>query len=193
MFLNSLDKKPIFTRPDGIAIKDLTASMFNPTTDNYASYTVYKVPKEFAMRPDLISAAVYNNTIYAEIILKFNGISNPFSINVDDVILIPDLGSVQTMISPQKGTTADAAKIIRDSYKYIDPTKIPAPSADFQNRQIIAGASGSSLPPNIAAEGEAQITYRNSRVYFGKSVDTCLQNGMTTSEFLVNAIKSSNK
>ena len=190
MFLNSLDRKPIFTRSDGIDIKDLTASMFNPATDNYISYTVYKVPKEFAMRPDLISAAVYNNTLYAEIILKYNGISNPFSINEDDVILIPDLGSVQTMISPQKGTSTDAAKTIRDSYKYIDPTKIPKPSPDFENRQIVAGASGSSLPPNMAAEGEAQITYRNGRVYFGENVTTCLQNGMTASEYITNAINS---
>jgi len=192
MFLNSLDTKPKFTRPDGIEIKDLTASMFDLKSQNYVAYNIYKVPKQFAMRPDLISAAVYNNTLYAEVILKYNGISNPFSIAENDLILIPNLDSVKTMISSQQGTGVDGAKLIRDSYKYIDPTKIPKQNNDFQDRQIVSGAPEGALPPNIAEEGETQITYRNGRVHFGAGTDTCLQNGMTTSEFLINAIKSKN-
>jgi hypothetical protein len=190
MFLNSLDKKPVFTRPDGIEVKDLTASMFNLKSNNYVSYNIYKVPKEFVMRPDLISAAAYNNTIYAEIILKYNGISNPFSIQEGDMILIPNLDSVQTIITPEKGTDADGSKLIRDSYKYIDPTKIPKISNDFQNRQIVGGAKEGALPPNMAEEGETQIIYRNGRVYFAENVATCLQNGMSSAEFLTNVIKS---
>ena len=190
MFLNSVDKKPIFERPDGIQIKDLTLSMFDLNFQNNTKYNVYRVPRDFAMRPDLISAAVYNNSIYAEIILKYNGISNPFSIKEGDLILIPNLDSVDTIISPQKGTNADGAKLIRDSYKYIDPIKIPKTNNAFQNRQIVGGAEEGALPPNIAKEGETQITYRNGRVYFGAGVETCLQNGMTQSEFLTNVIKS---
>jgi len=190
MFLNSIDKKPIFTKPDGTDIKDLTSSMFDLTSPNYVKYNIYKVSKDFAMRPDLISAAVYNNSIYAEIILKYNGISNPFSIKEGDLILIPNLDSVQTMISAQKGTNIDGAKLIRDTYKYIDPLKIPKVNTVFQNRQIVGGAEEGALPPNMAQEGETQITHRNGRVYFGESVATCLQNGMTSSEFITNVIKS---
>lgn len=190
MFLNSLDNKPLVKRDDGLEVKDLTASMFNLRSNNYVSYNIYRVPKEFAMRPDLISAAAYNNTLYAEIILKYNGISNPFSIQEGDIILIPNLDSVKAIIAPQKGTDADGSKIIRDSYKYIDPTKIPKTINDFENRQIVAGAKENALPPNIAQEGENQITYRNGRVYFGPGVETCLQDGMTQSEFLSTVIKS---
>jgi len=193
MFLNSIDKKPTFQRPDGIEIKDLTASMFNLQVKNYVKFNIYKVPKEFAMRPDLISAAVYNSTIYAEIILKYNGISNPFSIQEDDLILIPNLDSVKPLISIPQGTDVDGSKTIRNNYKYIDPTKIPKQINDFQNRQIVSGAKEGALPPNIAKGGEEQITYRNGRVYFGESVASCLQNGMTSSEFLTNVIKSKNK
>lgn len=192
MFKNSIDNKPTFKRPDGIDVKDLTASMFNQQHNSYVSYNIYKVPREFAMRPDLISAAAYNNTMYAEIILKYNGISNPFSIQEGDIILIPNLDSVQSIISTQKGTESDGSKVIRDSYKYIDPIKYPKISDEFQNRQIINDAKEGDLPPNIAKEGETQIIYRNGRVYFGDGVDTCLQNGMTTSEFLTNVIKSKN-
>ena len=189
MFSNSLDKKPLFTRPDGIEVKDLTSSMFNLQSNNYIKYTVYKVPKEFEMRPDLIAGAVYNNTLYAEYILKYNGISNPFTIMEGDIILIPTLDSMTPITAKPTGTDTDGAKAIRNAYKYIDPIKIPKADDAFQNRQIINAPTG-SLPPNMAKEGEPQITYRNGRVYFGAGVDPCLQNGMTQSEFLTTVIKS---
>jgi len=190
MFSNSLDKKPIFVRSDGIEIKDLTSSMFDMRSNNYTSYTIYRVPKEYEMRPDLISGVVYNDTIYAEFILKFNGISNPFSIKEGDIILIPNLDSMETITAKSIGTDIDGAKALRNSYKYIDPLKIPKRDDNFQNRQIVGGAKEGALPPNIAKEGEPQITYRNGRVHFGSSVETCLQDGMKQSEFLVNIIKS---
>lgn len=192
MFLNSLDNKPLFTRPDGVEIKDLTASMFDLRANNYVKYNVYKVPKEYEMRPDLISGAVYNNSLYAEIILKYNGISNPFSIKEGDIILIPSLDSMEAIAAKPVGTDNDGAKAIRNSYKYIDPIKIPRTDDNFQNRQIINAPAG-ALPPNLAKEGESQITYRNGRVYFGEGVDTCLQNGMTQSEFLTTVIKAKSK
>jgi len=129
MFINSIDKKPLFKRPDGIEIKDLTASMFNLQTSNDVTYNIYRVPKDFAMRPDLIAAAVYHNSLYAEIILKYNGISNPFSINEGDIILIPNLEAANSALASQIDTNADGGKLIRDSYKYIDPNKIPKNAA----------------------------------------------------------------
>lgn len=192
MFVNSLDKKPIVTRPDGIEIVDLTNTMFDIQAANYISYSVYKVPKEFEMRPDLIAGAVYNNSLYAEYILKFNGISNPFTIKEGDIILIPSLDSMRAVTVKPSGVDVDGAKIIRNSYKYIDPVKIPKADNAFSNRQIVNAPAG-ALPPNIAKEGEPQITYRNGRVYFGTDVGTCLQNGMTQSEFLTSVIKSRKK
>ena len=74
MFLNTLDNKPFFKKEDGTLIKDLTQSIFNVKNTGMVNFTLYKVPKDFEMRPDLISSAAYNNTIYAEYILKYNGI-----------------------------------------------------------------------------------------------------------------------
>lgn len=188
MFANSLDKKPIVKRSDGLEIKDLTSSMFDVKSNNYITYNVYRVPKEFAMRPDLIAASVYNDSEYAEIILKYNGISNPFSINEGDIILIPNLSSATANISTQKGTQTDGGKLIRDSYKYLDPIKIPKINTSFQNRQIVSNAPDGALPPNLNNEGEPQIVYRNGRVYFGEGTETCLKSGMTSSEFISKVI-----
>jgi hypothetical protein len=191
MFLNSIDKKPLLTKDDGTVIRDLTQSMFTFKTNNYISYQAYRVPTEYAMRPDLIAQAVYNNTINAEYILKYNGIGNAFTISPGDVILVPDLNSAKDNIR-KEGEGADSPENkIRLSYKYLDPTK--APSKDkkaiaFEDRNLKEGA----LPPNIAEEGAKQIVHRNGRVYFGEGVSesACLKNGMTSSEFLTTIIKS---
>lgn len=193
MFENSIDNKPFFTKPDGTVVRDLTQSMFDLNNLNFVSYSPYRVPADYVMRPDLISKAVYNNTKYAEIILKFNGISNPFSINEGDLILIPDLDSAQETVKKTSGnSTNDIANKIRNSYKYIDPLKIPSNSKSRQNfdNRNIKSDNESTLPPNIASEGESQITHRNGRVYFGEGVETCLNNGMTASEFLTTVINN---
>ncbi len=191
MFLNSLDQKPLLAKDDGNVIRDLTQSMFTFKTNNYISYQAYRVPTEYAMRPDLIAQSVYNNTINAEFILKYNGISNAFTISPGDVILIPDLDSAKDNIR-KEGEGADSPENkIRLSYKYIDPTKAPTKdktAVAFEGRNLREGA----LPPNIAEEGAKQIVHRNGRVYFGEGVSesACLKNGMSSSEFLTRIIKS---
>lgn len=209
MFRNSIDRKPLITKDDGNQIRDITESMFDFRTNNYDNFTVYRVPKDFAMRPDLISQAVYNNTVYTEFILKYNGISNPFSIAPDDIILIPDLDTAK--VNTKKRTNDGAAETenrIRNYYKYIDPTKAPKRSEQLENfnkRKIKGKPETPSeeerdqglLPPNMSQPGESQITQRNGRVYFGENVaqsaaqkKPCLKNGMSSSEFLGKVVKS---
>ena len=216
MFTNSLDKKPLFKKPDGQTIRDLTQSMFDFREVDYTKFLPYRVPREYIMRPDLISQAVYNTTLYAEIILKYNGISNPLTINVDDVIVIPNLDSAKQNVKVVT-TSAESSgdDQIRKSYKYIDPTKFPKRDENLQNfdqRDLdgTAGSGGSSgqlgagggaekknitdgaLPPNLADAGATQISQRNGRVYFGEGIgeSACLKNGMSSSEFLTQVIKS---
>lgn len=196
MFTNTLDNKPLFTKPDGVEIKDLTQSIFDLKTNNYIEYEAYRVPKEYAMRPDLISQAVYNNSQYTEIILKYNGISNPFAINEGDIILIPNLNSAQEKIkiSGVSGGSTPADEL-RKSYKYIDPLKAPKKGEEakkFDDRQIVDVKDG-ALPPNLAEEGTSQITYRDGRVYFGEGTETCLKSGISQGEFLTSVIKNKNR
>lgn len=195
MFPGSLDKKPLFKKPDQQIIRDLTKSMFDNKANSYVDYTAYKIPSEYEMRPDLVAQAVYNNIIYTEFILKYNGISNPFTIDKDDIILIPNLNSAKENVKIRGETTdKEDSNEIRKSYKYIDPTKKPIRDKDltlFENRKLKRIQEG-ALPPNITEEGAEQISYRNGRVYFGESIaqSACLKNGMTSSEFLTKVIRS---
>lgn len=191
MFLNSIDNKPIFTLSDGTVIRDLTQSIFNFSSNNYVSFQAYRVPTEYAMRVDLISQSVYNNTLPSEFILKYNGISNPLSIAPGDIILIPDLNSAKENIVKQGDKADSPENKIRMSYKYLDPTKAPSKDKNaiaFSDRNLKDGL----LPPNIAPEGTKQIVHRNGRVYFGEGVgeSACLKNGMSSSEFLTTVINN---
>jgi hypothetical protein len=214
MFLASLDRKPFFNKKDGNIVRDLTQSMFDFRANNYTSFNAFKIPKDYVMRPDLISQAVYNNTLYAEYILKYNGISNPFSLNEGDVVLIPNLESAKlnTKTTAGSGSDADPSKKLRDSFKYIDPSKIPKRDKDLANfddrkfDETVDGGDGGGqggglggrtirygvLPPNIAEEGTTQIVERNGRIYFGEGIgeSACLKSGMSSSEFLTKVIKS---
>lgn len=214
MFPNTLDKKPIITKSDGIKIRDLTQSIFDFDANNFVTYTAYKVPKEYVMRPDLISQAVYNNTMYTELILKYNGISNPFTIEEDDVILIPGLDSARDNLKKRTDSNMmNTENQIRKTYKYIDPTKQPIKDPlinDFDNRDLenrLIGTDGTdggnllggettlsdgALPPNISEDGTSQINIRNGRVFFGEGIglSACLRNGMSNSDFLTKVIKS---
>ena len=199
MFLNTVDRKPFFKKPDGNIVRDLTKSMFDFRANNYTSYNMFKIPFDYVMRPDLISQAVYNNTLYAEYILKYNGISNPFSLNEGDIVLVPNLESAKqnTKTTGSGSDSDDSSKRIRESYKYIDPTKVPKRSKtldEFSNRNFDSNKTinEGALPPNIADEGTSQIVERNGRIYFGEGIgeSACLKSGMSSGEFLTKVIKS---
>jgi len=204
MFLNSIDRKPQFKKKDGRIIRDLTQTMLDFNSDNFLNLSAYRIPISYEMRPDLISQSVYNNTLYAEFILKFNGISNPFSISPGDTILIPSLDTAQKNIKRQGDEVEESdSRRIRNSYKYIDPTKAPKRDGElskFDDRNLKGKKTGDggeklsdgALPPNISQPGEKGITYRNGRVYFGEDISqsACLKNGMTQSEYLTKVIKN---
>ena len=53
------------------------------------SYNIFVVTKEYIARPDLVSYDAYGDTMYADIICKLNGISNPFELNEGMKLIIP--------------------------------------------------------------------------------------------------------
>jgi hypothetical protein len=96
---DSLASKPNMKRNiDGIEIsyKDLLAKTLNDKgTDPYAQYALIRVTEDYIARPDLISFVIYGTDKYADAICKINGISNPFELNEDMFLLIPNLTEIR--------------------------------------------------------------------------------------------------
>lgn len=187
MYKYTIDNKPLFVKDNGDEIKDLTVGAFEMDKYNLSDYKIYRVPNSMVMRPDLISNSAYGTTEYTEMILKYNSISNPFIIDVDDIIIVPQKDNILSVVSPT--TEVENNVLVNKSYKYIDPTKYPKKDStlsDYDNREI-----EKVLPPNISNEVEEPIVFRNGRVYFGENVGkSCLNNGMTSGEYIRTVIKN---
>lgn len=56
---------------------------------NSYTYNIFEVTKEYIARPDLISLDAYDDDMFADIICKLNGISNPFELNEGMKLIIP--------------------------------------------------------------------------------------------------------
>lgn len=74
-------------RKNGETYIDLLSNSFDKDLPIDAKIVV--VNKYYVARPDLISLALYGSDRYADAICKINGISNPFELNEDDILLAP--------------------------------------------------------------------------------------------------------
>jgi len=61
--------------------------------EGVATIAIHYVTEYDTMRPDLISEKYYQSTDNVDIILKMNGLFNPFAINEGQFIRIPDKDS----------------------------------------------------------------------------------------------------
>ena len=106
-----LNKKPIVTR-NGVKFQDLAVQTIDPNVEISGSFLV--VNKYYVARPDLISLAVYGDDKYADILCKINGISNPFELNENDVIILPHVETLMdlTNMEPVESIFIDSNKII---------------------------------------------------------------------------------
>ena len=192
MLEHVIDNKKIITINDS-SIIDLTTSIFDTNKSIGALFNIYRVPETMKMRIDLISLAAYGTDEYADILLKYNGISNPFTINTDDILYIPTLDTVENdLIIPEiKSTAADN---IRNYHKYIDKSKAPTTiGSEINNKSIYPKMTVDNefTEANIAKPGETSITLRNGRIYFGKNCNTeCAVDGITASDFSISKIEN---
>lgn len=150
------DSKIIFTTPTVVFIPETEVITEHIVTDDEIG------------RIDLISLKYYRDANYVDYILKWNNISNPFSINMGDVLDIPQNNAVLAVIRPikmvQKSTDAIS---IRD--QFINTKRLPIKDAkriEYLQRKASQKANGSSqiLPPNILKDGDTNITIGNGTI-----------------------------
>ena len=112
-FPASIDNKGTVTDPNGNEIVNLPVSPFRRDVE-ITNYFLRKVPDNYVMRPDLIALMELGSVNRAEYIMMFNQIGNPFSIEKDDILLIPEATEADTLIIPYD--TARAMSDPKDSF-----------------------------------------------------------------------------
>lgn len=193
---NTIDNKPLYIKDDGEEIVDLTLQSLKIVVDQPMT-NFFMVVEETAMRIDVISLIALGSVDNTEMMLKFNDISNPFSINIGDILFVPDIMYARMNLAVQAGN--DQQKIdIRN--QYIEPEKASKLDPSFSKYNIRnkpkkadASKAGPALPPNFANIGEKEIEIKGGKIFFGPNVS---KNGkkceepLSKSEFLAKLIKN---
>ena len=177
MFTHSIDDKPHIIDDKGNEIVNLAASMFKENAAQIQTYTVKRMSSFFEMRPDLVSNTEYRTPKNTEFILKYSGISNPFSLKDDDILMIPNETEAEARTS-DLGTVNDrktAETQIRNIFKFAnqDYKKDSTPYDNLKKKEIKSGVqndleSGDYIVPYISEDGTTAVTIRNGRMYFGE-------------------------
>lgn len=158
--ISEIDNKVIMTEPTLIF-------------QDYTTVTkVFNVDEYYAGRIDLISLNVYNSADYVDQLLKFNGISNPFSIADGDVLYIPPMDVLfKTWKKPGIGTSE--SNVVRD--RFIETKRLPIKDQnrlEYLKRKAALKPNGAKeiLPPNVLASDEKNVIIENGQLTVGAAL-----------------------
>jgi len=116
---------------------------------------VHRVYEHEEMRPDLISIAYYNSPSHADAILKFNGISNPFSIKEGDWLYIPPITEINKSFIALEETENKPREVFIDKNKMSEQDK---KRVEYLKNLRANSKSSQNLAPNMMKTGESGIT-----------------------------------
>lgn len=192
--ISILERKPTFTKLNGDIILDLTVNSINY---NYEPRVIdaFRLDDSMTMRPDLMSIEAYSEPDFWDLILKFNSVSNPFSILNGDLMLIPDLSDMRDQLAPV-GKDLNTIDAVRKQYIDVskkaqsDPSLALSEAKRRETQRALGNGfnqSKSNLPPNFAEAGDKEIVIKGGKIYFGpnitKNKEEC-QAPVSKSEFI---------
>jgi len=151
-----------------LTIVDLSEQNFEQGDYQFSVFDALYCPQRSEMRVDLLAEQVYGKTSKADIILKYNKISNPFSIEQGDFILAIDSEFARKKFK-KENRVEELNKKIRQ--QFIDPTKKPETNetlSRFRNRDL-------SVPPNITKTNTKSVDIKEGKITVGGNVS-----GITT-------------
>jgi hypothetical protein len=129
------------------------------------------VNKETEMRPDIISLDYYGTEDGLEIILKYNGISNPYSLKEGMILAIPERGSAKARYKRPSTITNNPKAQFTDKKRLSQKDK---KRQDFLKAKSESKKNGSSenLPPNMLKNDEKSKIVQNERILLGANMKT---------------------
>lgn len=129
-----------------------------------------------AGRPDLIADRIYGDHRMADIILKYNRISDPFSIAEGETLRIPiDTIAYYRLERPEFSETNNIVKA-----QFIDTKRLS--KADEKRVEALKKKYGKTelLPPNVVPTGRKTYMFDNGLVRMGKQAQTAPVTQSTT-------------
>jgi hypothetical protein len=174
--LHYLNLKKRITKTNYYGVKKTVTDLTEPTLKpDFSSVRfnvdrVVEVTDDYAMRPDLISYFAYGTDLYTDIILKANGIANPFSIKSGDIILIPNLENFKYFYKKPMATNKEIEEVKR---AFIDNARFSKPTEErLKKLQQLANSkkngSPTITPSNKLKPGESAVTTKAGALIFAE-------------------------
>lgn len=161
--------------------------------------TIAKVIDGEQARPDLVSLRVYGEDTYQDYICKLNGISNPYSLDLDDTLAIANPVSFSREIQveteePQSTVPIDFRLNFKDADRLPNQeSAIQKFNQSFEKSIEELREDGSGLPPSVADFGDKQFLIRGGEVIFAPNIGKCITNEpqpISKGELLARLIKN---
>jgi hypothetical protein len=191
--LEILQIKKLFKKTNGDEVIDLTRRSVSFNGVREGQGRTYVVEEEAVMRVDLIAKIAYQTRSFLCLLLKYNLISNPFSIDLNDTLKIPDstvLSSLKKEAvningSNENWTTATRKKkrvsFITpktkqdknrlDYLQQVSGTQVVLPKTkqDKNRLDYLQQVSGTQVvPPNVAKDTSVKVV--GGKIVFGTDV-----------------------
>jgi len=149
----------------GEKILDLTRASIAFKREVRVSQAI-QVTQDLAMRPDIIAKVAYGDSGMLDFILKFNEISNPFSIQEGDILFVPDLNDMKECFITSPVEIYPSLNPVNAKAKLIAVKNL---SKKDQKRleYLKLIATDPIVNPNEALPGTSETTIRNGVIIFG--------------------------
>lgn len=155
--LRSLLTKPFkvgsFTQKD-IGKRTITCDFLPKLSD----FTYHIVKEDEEMRLDLISTEYYGTENFLDVLCKYNGISNPFSLYRNQILKIPKDPAVFYI---------EGENIIDKGSIQATANLIPVSVRDRDRLSYLQRIGTSVAPPNVTLPSDKNIKVENGRIIFG--------------------------
>ncbi len=169
--LNSkiLKNKKVIKDKDGQVITDMIYNTFNFPDQNIGIGTI-RVLNEEKMRPDLVSNRVLGQQGLWDALLKFNGVSNPFSLDENDMLYMIPVGDIPSLYIGPRDIPERGSK----SEEIFNPVVDPKTQKDKNRLSNLSNKN--QLPPNINSETDTNVKIKDGKIVFGEDVTSINKN-----------------
>ena len=147
-------------------IVDLTKASLNFFSNARIRSSVI-VDDDMVSRPDLVSMKEYGKDSMYDYILKYNGISNPVSLESGQLLMIPDPDDMDASFKrPDSDSNFQMEKKL-NPIAIVPKTEKDATRLDFFKQKT---GKNEILPPNVNKPSDQNIKFKDGRIVFGEDV-----------------------
>jgi hypothetical protein len=173
--IDIINDKPFFTNPNTQERSlDLLSPSWVSRSVRYSIKAIAFVTDETKMRPDLVSMQYLADTGKLGTLLKLNNISNPLSVDVGEILLVPgdqmvtDLFRSGKSITNQKQKARSFRKELQDKISQVSKDRL-----EYLNSKNVSNLAETPLPPNLLQDGQQQILVTEGKLIFGPDIGQC--------------------